>query len=178
MQVNFCIHCGAPYEEQQKSEFAHTHEIRCICCKQAFYENPKPVVLGYMTNERNEVLLTKRCIEPFRGFWSLPGGFMSFGESPEVAIRRELLEELSIIANIGPVLTAYHEFYDDEGAAVRRISTTVLVFAVTNHIGAMQPDDDISEWQWFAAETLPDNVAFENQRALLTELSLRNSGVR
>jgi putative (di)nucleoside polyphosphate hydrolase len=56
----------------------------------------RPCVLGVISNERGEVLIAER-MEP-RGAWQFPQGGIDPGESPEVAIRREIFEELAISA--------------------------------------------------------------------------------
>lgn len=54
----------------------------------------RPCVLGVISNERGEVLIAERS-EP-RGAWQFPQGGIDPGESPEVAIKREIFEELAI----------------------------------------------------------------------------------
>ena len=48
-----------------------------------------------ITNERGEVLLLDHVLRPGSG-WGYPGGFLNFGEQPEQAIRRELMEETGL----------------------------------------------------------------------------------
>lgn len=54
---------------------------------------PLPVVIGAVSNKRNEILLIRRSKEPYRNHWALPGGKWKLGESLSEALRREFLEE-------------------------------------------------------------------------------------
>ncbi len=65
------------------------------------YEHPRPaltvdcVVFG-MDDEDLKVLLIQRDLDPFKGRWALPGGFVNMGESLDEAARRELQEETGL----------------------------------------------------------------------------------
>ncbi|HET7179037.1 MAG TPA: NUDIX hydrolase, partial [Chryseosolibacter sp.] len=54
------------------------------------------VVFGYEAEQGVSVLLIQRKLEPFKGLWALPGGFMKNGESPEDAVSRELKTETGV----------------------------------------------------------------------------------
>ncbi len=53
----------------------------------------------------NKILLTKRNEEPFKGEWDLPGGYMSYMETPERTLKREMREELGINVELTPIGT-------------------------------------------------------------------------
>lgn len=67
---------------------------RLVCndCEEIFYSNPK-IVAGALLVWENRVLLAKRSIQPRRGFWTLPAGFMENGETMADAAARECFEE-------------------------------------------------------------------------------------
>ncbi len=90
-----CHCCGHAYEQSQKP---HTEiEIHCRHCNQITYKNPIPVaVLLIPTPTRRGLFLVQRGIEPKRGAFACPGGFMMEGESWKVAAAREALEEIHI----------------------------------------------------------------------------------
>src|SRR5262245_26214655 len=67
--------------------------VSCPVCGFVAYANPKPAAVGLITDEQGRLLLVKRAIEPFKGCWDAPGGFVEEGEHPLDAVRRELLEE-------------------------------------------------------------------------------------
>ena len=67
---------------------------RSVCqrCDFIDYQNPK-IVAGSVVLKDDKILLCKRAIEPRKGFWTLPAGFMELGESVEEAAQREAKEE-------------------------------------------------------------------------------------
>ena len=67
---------------------------RLVCpeCGYVAYENPK-IVVGSVVAEGGAVLMCRRAIEPRRGFWTLPAGFMELGETVEEGAIREAWEE-------------------------------------------------------------------------------------
>jgi ADP-ribose pyrophosphatase YjhB (NUDIX family) len=64
----------------------------CQVCGFVNYENPK-IVAGAVVSAAGRVLLCRRGIEPQKGFWTLPAGFLEAHEQPEEGARREVAEE-------------------------------------------------------------------------------------
>ena len=69
----------------------------CEQCNEPIYENPVPATCLVVVEKSGDLLLVKRRVEPKKGFWCLPGGFMELGESPEQGALRELREETGTI---------------------------------------------------------------------------------
>lgn len=84
-----------------------THE-RDVCadCGFVHYVNPK-IVTGSIVRHGNSILLCRRAIEPRRGFWTLPAGFMEVGETVEQAAMREAREEANAAIVIDRLLAVY-----------------------------------------------------------------------
>ncbi len=78
----------------------------CPDCGFVAYENPK-VVVGAVVTAGERFLLCRRAIEPRRGFWTLPAGFMELGETPEEGARREAREEATAEIEIDALLGVY-----------------------------------------------------------------------
>jgi 8-oxo-dGTP diphosphatase len=56
------------------------------------------VAVGILLKEGKEVLMGKRPEgKPYAGYWEFPGGKLEAGESVELALHRELKEELGIV---------------------------------------------------------------------------------
>jgi len=84
-----------------------THE-RDVCADCGFvaYQNPK-IVVGSVVVADGKVLMCRRAIEPRRGFWTLPAGYMELGETVEEGAAREAMEEAGADIAIEGVLGVF-----------------------------------------------------------------------
>jgi ADP-ribose pyrophosphatase YjhB (NUDIX family) len=89
--MRFCHHCGGLVLQRIP---AGDDKLRYCCdsCDVVFYQNPKNIV-GTLPTFEDKVLLCKRAIEPRRGKWTLPAGFMENGETTLDGAIRETAEE-------------------------------------------------------------------------------------
>ena len=102
---------------------------RLVCARCSFvaYDNPK-VVVGSVVVADGAVLLCRRAIEPRRGFWTLPAGYLELDETLEEGAAREAMEEAQAaiaidgilavfsIARIGQVQVIFRARFTDTGA--------------------------------------------------------------
>lgn len=81
---------------------------RLVCpdCGHVAYENPK-VVVGSVVADAGRVLLCRRAIEPRRGFWTLPAGYLELGETIEEGAKREAWEEARACITLDGILGVY-----------------------------------------------------------------------
>ncbi len=89
--MKYCSECGQPVE-QRVPEGDNLPRFVCTACRTIHYQNPK-IVAGCIPEWEDRVLLCRRAIEPRRGLWTLPAGFMENGETTEQAAARETWEE-------------------------------------------------------------------------------------
>jgi len=89
--MNYCSACGA---KVRLAIPAGDDRPRFICtgCGTVHYQNPK-MVAGAIVLAEEKILFCKRAIDPRRGSWTLPAGYMENGETVEEAARREVWEE-------------------------------------------------------------------------------------
>ncbi len=89
--MNFCSQCASPIEQRIPEG---DNRLRFVCpqCQTIHYQNPR-IIAGCMPVWGEQVLMCRRAIEPRRGFWTLPAGFMENGETLEQAAARETMEE-------------------------------------------------------------------------------------
>jgi 8-oxo-dGTP diphosphatase len=133
--------------------------VSCPACSLVVYANPKPTVCALIVDNAGRLLLARRAVEPFVGFWDLPGGFIEEGEHPLDALRRELLEETGLEIEPG----AFHSVWmDTYGPAAGAESILNLYWEARIVSGTMRPADDVSELRWFAPDDLPprEQLAF------------------
>lgn len=93
--MKFCSECAAPVSLQIPPD---DNRLRYVCnnCNTIHYQNPKLVVGSiplWQAAGQTKVMLCKRAIEPRRGYWTLPAGFMENNETTEEAALRETEEE-------------------------------------------------------------------------------------
>ncbi len=89
--IRHCRVCGAPTEYRTPADDNRDRAV-CTACETVHYENPLNVV-GTVPVLGARVLLCRRNIEPRKGFWTLPAGFMELGETTEQGAIRETVEE-------------------------------------------------------------------------------------
>ena len=110
--MNFCCHCGQPVALTVP---AGDHLPRHVCtgCGAVHYQNPK-IVAGCVPEYQGRILLCRRAIEPRRGYWTIPAGFMENGETTQDAARRESIEEALADVEIGSLLAVVHVLHADQ----------------------------------------------------------------
>ena len=104
--MNFCNQCGARVELRIPPD-AHLPRHVCTACGTIHYENPK-LVVGCVPEHDGRILICKRAIEPRRGFWTVPAGFMENDETLQQAAARESQEEALAEVRIGSLLSVVH----------------------------------------------------------------------
>lgn len=92
--MSFCRQCGQPLARRWLSADSREREV-CDSCHVVHYDNPK-VLVACIVHWSDKLLLCQRAMEPARGRWYLPIGFMECGETLEEASSRELFEETGL----------------------------------------------------------------------------------
>jgi len=90
--MKFCIECGSDVIHFSIPTGDNRKRFHCQACGNIHYQNPK-VICGSLPFYDNAVLLCKRAIEPRKGLWTLPAGFMENNETTLEAAQRETFEE-------------------------------------------------------------------------------------
>jgi 8-oxo-dGTP diphosphatase len=148
----FCPYCGTRLTEKICEG---SPRLFCEQCDEPIYENPIPASCLVVVDNRNRVLLVKRSVEPKKGFWCLPGGFMELGESPEKAALRELEEETGLSGRIEMLLGV--------SSNPSALYHTVLMvgYLIRQYTGTLIAGDDADDAVYFHYGELPE-IAFES----------------
>jgi ADP-ribose pyrophosphatase YjhB (NUDIX family) len=136
----------------------------CQSCGFIHYLNPRVVANAIPernTDGRRHVLLMRRALEPRRGYWSPPGGFVELGETAEEAAIREGEEEVGLDLELFGLLGVYS----------RPVAGIVVVcFRARALTKEPQASAEALEVRWFADNKIPwEDLAFETTTAAMQD---------
>ena len=154
---------------KNRDEFRFVHRVpegdtltRRVCDSCGFidYENPK-VVVGSVATWEDRILLCRRSINPRKGFWTLPAGFLELGEDPESGALREASEEACARLEIDQLLAVY---------AIPRISQIQLIYRARLLDPDVRVGEETLELGLFEWEEIPwQDIAFPSVRWALND---------
>lgn len=129
------------------------------------YKYPHPsvtsdcVIFGF-DGVKLKVLLVERGMEPYKGRWAFPGGFLNMDESAEEGALRELKEETGLE---GAYIRQFHTFSAPQRDPRERV-ITIAYYALVR-MQEVKGGDDASDARWFALDEVPP-LAFDHDQIL------------
>ncbi|MCP3685974.1 MAG: NUDIX hydrolase [bacterium] len=118
-------------------------------------------IITKIDNGKEYVLLARRNTEPYKDFWSLPGGHIELNETSAEAVKREVNEE------IGLEFDPYFLWYYDEIIPEENIHAVVNIFSGEATGNVKIQKEEISEVNWFTInEALSMNLSFHHNDVL------------
>lgn len=132
-----------------------------------FKDYPKPsvtvdMVVFTIKDRELKVLLVKRDVNPFKGKWAIPGGFVRINESLEEAAKRELQEETGVK---DVYLEQLYSFGEPKRDPRGRVITVAYMALVNSDKINLSATTDVSEVQWSSVSKLPQ-LAFDHKNIL------------
>ncbi len=164
MAYTFCPKCGTPLAGRT---IDGRHRQACPDCDFIDFENARPCA-GALVAKAGEVLLIQRAVEPFKGYWDIPGGFLESEEHPAEAVRREMLEETGLLVEPVEVLDFWVDVYGEEEYHTLNICYLARVAG-----GEEKAGSDAGRLHWFPLDALPEKIAFNWEREALERLRER-----
>ncbi|UUX97600.1 NUDIX hydrolase [Aquabacterium sp. J223] len=156
-RIQHCRACGSAVEYRVPEDDNRERAV-CPACATIHYQNPLNVV-GTLPVWGDQVLLCKRNIEPRRGFWTLPAGFMELGETTAGGAERETEEEAGARIEIGALFTLLN---------VVRVGQVHLFYLATLKDTDFAPGPESMEARLFREDEIPwEDLAFRTTRRTL-----------
>jgi ADP-ribose pyrophosphatase YjhB (NUDIX family) len=130
----------------------------CPACNYIYFTDPK-VGVGVMVTQKGKILLVRRAMNPEKGKWSIPAGFLDYGEDPVATAEREVLEETNLRVSISRLVDVYYnqDALDQGGASIFILYKAHLID------GDLQAGDDADRAAFFSVDDLPQ-LAFASTR--------------
>lgn len=167
-KYKFCLLCGGKLKT--KSEYV----LQCKICGFSTYINPVPCNGVIIQNGKNEIMLVKRKVNPKKGYWDLPGGFLQPNENLEQSVKREIKEELGVNVEMKDIIGTYKDEYMFQDILIPTLGIVVTAKPSSFNFKAK---DDITSYKFFAPnEVLKQKLAFRSLRESLHDfINLRYS---
>ena len=149
--LNFCSRCGGPLQFGAV-EGEDRERLACGSCGYIAYVNPRLVVTTIPVMDDGRVVLLRRGIEPGRGSWAQPGGFLEVDETVTEAAIRETFEETGLVVQPGEIVGLY-----------TRLEAAVVVLAFEAQVvgGEFRTNPEALEIEAFEPDRIPwSGIAF------------------
>ena len=143
--IQFCKSCGASTRYRLPDDGDTKERAVCSACQLVHYENPLNVV-GTIPVWGSQVLLCKRNIEPRKGKWTLPAGFMELQETTAEGAARETVEEAGAQFEMGPLFSLIN---------VARVGQVHLFYRAQLTSAAFDPGTETMEARLFDEADVP-----------------------
>ena len=149
--------------ERRRQEGDDQDRLTCRDCGYVAYENPK-IVVGSVVSVpgagEGVVLLCRRAIEPRKGFWTLPAGYLEMHETAEEGALREAWEEARARIAVEGVLAVY---------SIARLGQVQVMFRARLAKPGFEPGPESLEVRAFPWASIPwDEIAFPSVHWALT----------
>jgi 8-oxo-dGTP diphosphatase len=164
----YCSRCGMRLVDR---EIEGRMRRSCPACKHVVWIHPTVGAVAAVMQE-GTILLVRRRLEPFRGHWTLPAGYVEIDETPQAAALREVREETGLAIEILGLLDV---LCNDDDPRRRGLVVAYLARPVG---GSLAAGDDAEEAAFFEFGRLPEQLGFANNRRLLEELGRRGPSGR
>jgi len=160
-EYTYCPHCSAPLES---TRIHGKDRPACTACGFIHWRNPGVGAAVVVFDDEGRLLMVRRAPGATRaGFWSIPAGFVDYGEEIRAAAARELEEETGLIAEVGDVVFVASNFHDPTKLTVG------IWFAGTVTGGELRAGDDADDVGWFDLGELPP-LAFNTDEDFISGL--------
>ena len=157
-QIKHCRSCGSPVVYRLPDDGDTRERAVCPQCGTIHYENPLNVV-GTVPHLGDKVLLCKRNIEPRRGKWTLPAGFMELEETSAEGAARETIEEAGAHFEMEGLFSVLN---------VARVGQVHLFYTARLLSDHVDPGHETMETRLYSEAEIPwDEIAFRTVKETL-----------
>ena len=158
LEVRYCTRCGGPVE--MPLLFGRPRP-QCPACGLVQFREPKTAT-GVLISEGGRLLLAKRGMDPGRGLWYVPSGYVDWDERVDEAAVREMREETGLEVEVTGLFGVF------PFGSPRAGYGSFILFRGRVVGGELRPDDDAVEVAFFGPHEIPD-LAFDTSRQAVAQ---------
>lgn len=159
----YCPRCATPLETRMVGDKPRR---ACPSCDFIYFTDPK-VGVGVLVTEGDKLLLVRRTMNPERGKWSIPAGFLDRGEDPREVAVREVFEETNLHVVIEDLVDVYYNPPTGQGGA-----SIFILYRGRLLGGEIEAGDDADAAGFFEPDDVPE-LAFASTRDAIERLRRR-----
>ncbi len=161
--LKYCPRCGSIGFIPQSTG----RSFRCEACHFHYFINSSAAVACLILNEKKQLMLARRAIEPNAGMLDLPGGFIDPGESAEEAVRREMMEELQVEVTRMKYMASFPNTYPFSGIDIYTVDMAFI--CEIESTDRVIPGDDISAVEFVSPEQINiDELGFDSMKKIIS----------
>lgn len=158
----YCPKCATPLVTRPVGDKPRR---ACPGCGYIYFTDPK-VGVGVLVMENGRLLLVRRAVNPQKGKWSIPAGFVDSGEDPQKTAVRETLEE----TNLDVAITGLEDVYFNPNTKPGQAGASIFIMYRAELLGGnLQAGDDAADARFFDLQNLPD-LAFDSTKIAIQKL--------
>jgi 8-oxo-dGTP diphosphatase len=157
--IHYCIRCGTALI---RSEQFGRLRPNCPNCGWIHFSDPKVAAAAYIEQD-GKVLLVRRAVDPLRGRWTLPAGFIDADEDPQDAVCRECAEETGLTVKVVGLIDVFYGLEHPRGAHI------VIAYRARVECGNLRAGDDVDGAAFFSLNNLPE-LAFSTTSKVLNRV--------
>jgi 8-oxo-dGTP diphosphatase len=131
----------------------------CEFCKRY---NSRSITCDIIAVKENKIILIKRNLQPEKGKWALPGGYLDWDETAEECAKRELKEETGYNSEV-EFFTVISDPKRDSGKQNVAIVFSAKLFEKET---VFDKNNEVSELKWFDLDKLPKKLAFDHKKII------------
>lgn len=147
--------------------------LKCSSCSWLYYHNTAAAVGGLIIQD-DKVLICRRGCNPGKGLLDIPGGFVDYDETLEVALAREMMEEVNLKVSGANYFRSQSNTYQF-GVNTYKLVDTYFICTVES-LDGMAAGDDAEALYWMAlADIAYDQFAFDSVKEILRQLVVERS---
>jgi 8-oxo-dGTP diphosphatase len=155
----YCPKCATPLVTQLVET---TPRRVCPGCGYIYYVDPK-VAVGVLVMENGRLLLIRRAMNPQKGKWSIPAGYVDHGEDPQKTAVREALEE----TNLEVTITGLEDVIFNADTRPGEAGASIFIIYQAKRLGGeLKAGDDADEARFFDIHDLPELAFTSTDQAI------------